>query len=120
MTDHDWVKEASAAIVVCDSEGVILEVNDRYLEFSQSETAQERKRDDLIGMNVIDCHSKSTQPKVSNLLKSGKIHTSMIERDGTRYLIYYAPWYTGGKYSGQMELILQIPPDYDHLFREPA
>jgi hypothetical protein len=51
----DWAKELNCSITVCDKDGVIVYQNDRAVE-------QHRKRGDLIGRNLFDCHNESKPP----------------------------------------------------------
>ncbi len=51
MSKHDWVKGFSGAITVCDTEGVILEMNDAAIEAFRDDGGEQ-----LLGANVLDCH----------------------------------------------------------------
>lgn len=56
----DWAKELNCSITVCDKDGVIVYQNDRAVE-------QYRKRGDLIGRNLFDCHNEKSAAIIRNL-----------------------------------------------------
>lgn len=60
----DWAKELNCSITVCDKDGVIVYQNDRAVE-------QYRKRGDLIGRNLFDCHNEKSAAIIRNLLATG-------------------------------------------------
>lgn len=66
----DWAKELNCSITVCDKDGVIVYQNDRAVE-------QYRKRGDLIGRNLFDCHNENPPP-------SSVISWRQVERTRTQ------------------------------------
>jgi len=94
-----------AAITVCNKDGIILDMNDRALEFN------DRSREDLIGANIVDCHPAPIKQQAKQLLTAGKIHTYIFDKSGKTYISYYNPWIVDGQYQGIVEFILEIPPD---------
>mgnify|MGYP000371069624 CR=1 FL=1 len=40
-----------------------------------------------------------------------------VEKNGVKKLIYQTPWYQDGKYSGFVELALEIPFQMPHFVR---
>jgi hypothetical protein len=109
MTENQWVKEFPGAIEVCDTAGILLEMNDRA-------AAQERGRD-LIGTSILDCHPEPARTKLVQMLASGQANIYTIEETGKKKLIYQAPWYVNGQYAGFVELDLDIPEDMPHFVR---
>jgi transcriptional regulator with PAS, ATPase and Fis domain len=112
MTAPDWIQEFPASITVCDRDGVLLEMNDRAAETF----AQDGGRY-LIGRNLLDCHPEPARSKTQRLLESGTMNAYTIEKQGVKKLIYPAPWYRDGKYSGLVELSIELPPDLPHFVR---
>jgi len=51
------------------------------------------------------------------LLESGTTNVYTIEKQGVKKLIYQAPWYCDGQYSGLVELSIELPPDLPHFIR---
>jgi len=107
---HQWVKEFPGTVEVCDTNGILLEVNDRA-------EAQEGVRR-LIGTNILDCHPEPARTKLKQMLESGQPNIYTIEKRGQKKLIYQAPWYTDGKYAGFVELGLDIPEAMPHFVRK--
>ncbi len=115
MGEPGWFREFPGAITVCDTEGIILEMNDR---------AAEAFRDDggmaLVGKNLLDCHPEPSRSKVRRLLESREANVYTIEKGGIRRLIYQSPWYAEEKYAGLVELSLEIPASMPDFVRRDA
>ena len=110
MATHPWVKIFPVKIEVCDTNGILLEMNDRA-------EAQEGDRQ-LIGANILDCHPEPARTRLKQLLESGQPNIYTIEKRGQKKLIYQAPWYIDGKYAGFVELALDIPETMPHFVRK--
>ncbi len=111
MTDHAWIKEFPGNISVCDTEGILLEMNEQALR-------QEASGQDLIGTNILDCHPEPARTKFKHMLESGQANIYTIEKRGKKKLVYQAPWYMDGVYAGFVELALEIPDVMPHFVRE--
>jgi hypothetical protein len=109
MTDHPWVKEFPGTIIVCDSQGVLLEMNDWAAKQESERVA--------IGTNILDCHPEPARTKLKQMLAGGQLNVYTIEKNGRKLLIYQAPWYTEGKYAGFVEFELDIPESLPHFIR---
>jgi hypothetical protein len=110
MIDHTWVKEFPGSISVCDPEGILLEMNDR--------AAEQEADQNIIGTNILDCHPEPARSKLKEMLTSGLPNIYTIEKSGKRKLIYQTPWFIDGKYSGFVELGLEIPETMPHFIRQ--
>jgi PAS domain S-box-containing protein len=110
---HLWVKEFPAAITVCDTKGVLLEMNAK-----SAENLREEGGEKLIGKKVFDCHPEPARTKFRKLLKRRLTNVYTIEKRGKRKLIYQAPWYKAGKHRGFVELSLEIPSHIPHFIRD--
>ncbi len=113
MPNNTWIKEFPAAITVCDMNGVILSMNDRSVA-----TFAEDGGANLVGTNLLDCHSEPARTKVVNLLRSGKANIYTIQKQGIKKLIYQSPWFENGAYAGFVELSLPIPEEMPHFDRD--
>lgn len=71
----DWAKELNCSITVCDKDGVIVYQNDRAVE-------QYRKRGDLIGRNLFDCHNEKSAAIIRNLLRQVERTRTQSKRTG--------------------------------------
>jgi len=110
---NDWIHEFPASITVCDSNGIILEMNEKACDTFAAEGGAK-----LIGTNLLDCHSEPARSKVSNLFKSKALNIYTIEKGGVKKLIYQSPWFEKGKYAGFVELSLPIPEEMPHFIRD--
>lgn len=113
MNNAAWFPEFPAAITVCDAEGAILDMNEKACATFVQEGGA-----DLIGTNLLDCHSEPARSKVVNLLKSEAPNVYTIEKEGIRKLIYQSPWFEGGKFAGFVEFSLPIPEEIPHFVRD--
>jgi len=106
-----WMHEFPGRIVVCDANGTIVDMNER----AEQDFADSGGRG-LIGSAVLDCHPEPSRSKLERQLETGEVNAYTVEKNGVRRLIYQAPWYVGGQYSGLVELSLEIPhplPQFD-------
>lgn len=110
-----WMREFPGRIVVCDGNGTILAMNDR----AEQDFANSGGRG-LIGSNVLDCHPQPARSQLERQLETGQVNAYTVEKKGVRRLIYQAPWYIGGQYSGLVELSLEIPHRLPHFDRDSS
>jgi hypothetical protein len=113
MNQVTWASEFPAAITVCNTEGIILEMNDKACSTFESDGGAA-----LIGTNLLDCHPEPSRTKVAELLRSGASNIYTIEKGGIKKLIYQSPWYNNGHYAGLVELSLPIPDHMPHFNRD--
>lgn len=111
----DWTREFPAAITLCDSEGIILALNDKACETFASDGGIV-----LIGKNLLDCHPEPSRTKVAELLRTRKPNVYTIEKNGVKKLIYQSPWYVKGAFAGLVELSLPLPAEMPHFVRDKA
>ena len=114
MANHSWVQEFPGSITVCDAKGIILEMNDREVKAFQDQGGEK-----LIGTNLLDCHPEPARTKTQQLLETRQANVYTIEKGGVKKLIYQTPWFKGGRYSGFVELSLEIPAEMPHFIRDP-
>ena len=112
MSELDWIKEFPAAVTICDTEGVVLEMNDKSAKTFASDGGYE-----LIGKNMLDCHPGLARTKTEQLLAAKEKNVYTIEKNGLKKLIYQSPWYKDGQYAGFVELSIEIPFEMPHFIR---
>ena len=112
MSDHAWMKEFPGAITVCDADGVILEMNDKA-----ARTFEKDGGANLVGRNMLDCHPEPARGNAERLLAAREKNVYTIEKNGIKKLIFQSPWYKDGKYSGFVEVSLEIPFELPHFIR---
>jgi transcriptional regulator with PAS, ATPase and Fis domain len=108
------VEELPGGITVCDSKGIILELNAKAVENFRDEGGRK-----LVGTNLLDCHPEPALTKLKQLMDNQQVNVYTTEKDGVRKLIVQSPWYKTGKYSGFVELSLVIPGEIPHIIRDP-
>ena len=113
MASHSWVQEFPGSITVCDAKGIILEMNDRAVK-----AFQDQGREKLISTNMLDCHPEPARTKTRQLLETRQANVYTIEKGGVKKLIYQTPWFKDGRYSGFVELSLEIPAQMPHFIRD--
>ena len=64
ITMYEWANEMNCAVTVCDTEGVILYMNEKACRTFA-------KHGNLIGKNLFDCHNPQSQDKIRGLLETG-------------------------------------------------
>ena len=109
----DWVKEFNGAITICDVDGIIVYMNDKAVKTFESDGG-----DKLLGTNVLDCHPEPSRTQLKEMLANGKKNAYTIEKNGVKKIIYQAPLFTDGIYSGFIELSLEIPFDMPNFLRK--
>ena len=112
MEGHDWIKQFPASIMVCDCNGVILDMNDKAARTYESYGAYA-----LIGKNLLDCHPEPARNKVEKQLAACEKNIYTIAKDGVKKLIYQSPWFKDGAYAGLVEISLEIPFEMEHFIR---
>jgi transcriptional regulator with PAS, ATPase and Fis domain len=110
---YEWIKSFPGAITVCDTKGIILEMNDTAIEVFKEDGGSR-----LIGSNLLDCHPEPARSQVETMLATQKPNQYTIEKKGIKKLIYQVPWFHHGTYSGFVELSLPIPFDMPHFIRK--
>lgn len=113
MTPHTWVQEFSAAVTVTDREGKILEMNAAAVKTFEKDGGAR-----LIGSNVLDCHPEPAKAKLRDIMENRTTNVYTIEKAGIKKLIYQAPWYQDGEYTGVVELSVEIPFEMPHFVRD--
>lgn len=113
MSEHLWIKSFPGSITVCDTEGIILEMN-----AAACDTFRKDGGEKLIGSNLLDCHPGKSRQKLEDLMARQQTNVYTIEKQGKKKLIYQTPWYRDGKYAGFIELSLVIPEEMPHFIRD--
>ena len=110
--NHAWIKSFPAAITVCDTIGIILEMNDKAIDSFKEDGGEK-----LIGTNLLNCHSEPARSQLEEMLRTQRQNSYTIEKRGVKKLIYQTPWYDNGRYSGFVEISLSIPFVMPHFIR---
>ena len=101
------------SILVADENGIIVNMN------AESRGRPEMQVDfDLIGHSAITCHKEPTQSKVRKIYKEQQFNIYSIKLGGKKQLVYQAPYFIKGKFSGIVEMVLDLPNDMPHFDRD--
>lgn len=106
----DWAKEMNCAVTVCNTEGIILYMNDKA-------KATFARHGDLIGKNLMGCHNDRSKDIIRDLLETGGSNAYTIDKEGLRKMIYQTAWSVDGKVAGLVEISMVIPSDMPHYIR---
>lgn len=111
--ENSWVKEFPGAVTVCDTDGIITEMNKKAAMVFEEDGGRA-----LIGRNVLDCHPEPARSELADLMKTQKRNIYTIEKNGIKKLIYQSPWYHEGQYAGFIEISIEIPFEMPHFVRK--
>ncbi len=113
MDKHAWVKEFAGAITLCDTQGIVLELNDRAVQLFHDDGGRE-----LIGKNLLDCHPEAARKQLCEMMEKQATNIYTTEKDGVKKLIYQAPWYRDGEYAGFLEISFELPAVIPNFLRD--
>ena len=111
--EHPWVPGFPGTITVCDQDGVIIDLNDAAVrQFA------DRGGRNLIGSLIFDCHPEPARTKLAELFESRKQNVYTIQQQGRRKLVFQTPWFQDGRYSGYLDMTIEIPSTMPHFDRD--
>jgi transcriptional regulator with PAS, ATPase and Fis domain len=110
--EYSWVKEFPGAVTVCDTDGVIIEMNDKAAKTFEDDGGRA-----LIGKSVFDCHPEPARSELKHLMEARQRNVYTVEKNGVKKFIYQSPWYRNGEYAGIIELSLEVPFEVPHFVR---
>ncbi|WP_301708158.1 PAS sensor protein [uncultured Duncaniella sp.] len=110
IQEFQWAEYMNCAVTVCDKEGVILYMNAPARELY-------RKHGDLIGTNLLGCHSERSRGIIRHMLDTGESNSYTIRKQGLRKMIYQTPWRKDGEVAGIVEISMIIPEELPHYDR---
>ncbi len=108
----DWANSLNCAITVCDTEGIILYMNEKSIATFGKGDGQ-----GMVGQSMFTCHSPRSVEIIRRLLDKGESNAYTIEKKGVKKMIYQTPWYKDGKVAGLVEISTVIPLDMPHYVR---
>ncbi len=107
---YPWSDEMNCAVTVCDTEGIILYMNEKAKQTFA-------RHGDLIGKNMFNCHSPASQAKIRELLATGGTNAYTIEKEGLHKVIYQTAWRENGVVKGLVEISMVVPAEMPHYVR---
>ena len=113
MENNNWYKVFPGSITVTDENGTILQMNDASAKMFEKDGGYE-----IMGRDAITCHPEPTQTKVRKLYETESRNVYSITKNGKKQLIYQTPYYVDGKFSGIVEICLDLPEEIPHFDRD--
>lgn len=108
----DWAEGANCAVTVCDSD-----CNIQYMNAKARETY--RRHGNLIGKNLLDCHSPRSIEIIRRILADGGTNAYTIEKNGLHKMIYQTALKDpDGHVTGIAEISMVIPETLPHYVRK--
>lgn len=109
----DWLKEINAAVTVCDSNGIIIYMNEKSEQVFENEGGKK-----LIGSNLFGCHPEPALTKLKEMMADGSTNVYTIEKNGNKKIIYQTPWFNENTFGGFIEISFNIPFEMPHFIRK--
>ncbi|WP_321996091.1 hypothetical protein [Draconibacterium orientale] len=100
----NWMDGFEGAITVCNTEGIIVYMND--FSIRQFEKYGGEK---LLGTNLLDCHPEPSKTKLREMLVTPTENTYATEKNGVAKVVTQKPWMEHGKFCGVVELSFEFP-----------
>ena len=113
MEKHAWYKVFPGAITITDKNGIVIEMNEKSKKLYEKDGGYA-----VLGQNVIACHPPGTREKVHRIYETQSLNIYSIMKDGKKRLVYQAPYFIEGEFSGIVELFLDLPDDMPHFDRD--
>ncbi|WP_204273683.1 transcriptional regulator [Draconibacterium mangrovi] len=110
--DVNWMDAFGGAITVCNTEGIIVYMND--FSIRQFEKYGGEK---LLGTNLLDCHPEPSKTKLREMLATPTENTYTTEKDGVTKVVTQKPWMENGKFCGVVELSFELPSAIENHIR---
>ncbi len=112
-SENNWVKEIPAEVLVCDTDGTILEMNDEAEALFEGDGGR-----GLLGTNVLDCHPEPSRLKLEGMLDKQTANSYFNTESGEKRFFFQSPWYKEGRYAGFVEISFGVPENIPHFIRE--
>lgn len=112
MQSFEWCEGVAAAIIVCDTKGIIITMNQQAIQNFEKEGGAA-----LLGTNLYDCHPEPAKNKLRELMTKKTTNVYTIEKNGIKKLIYQTPWHHQNKCAGFVEFSFEIPLEMPHFIR---
>jgi transcriptional regulator with PAS, ATPase and Fis domain len=109
---YEWVKEFPAEVMVCDSDGIICEMNTEAEMLFDMDGGRE-----LLGSNVLDCHPDAARNKLQHMMSAQTANSYFNTENGKKRFFHQTPWYQNGHYAGFVEISFEVPVSIPHFLR---
>ncbi len=110
--EYEWVEEFPGEILVCDRQGILLEMNAEAEELFKAEGGTA-----LLGTNVLDCHPEPSRTKLIDMLKNQISNAYTNHENSQKRFFFQAPWTKDGIFAGFVEISFEVPEAIPHFIR---
>jgi hypothetical protein len=107
-----WMAAFPAEIIVCDTDGIILEMNETAVGLYRKEGGAA-----LIGHNVFDHHPQSIKEHVKTIATRQEKVIYTTEKGGRKTLVCIAPWFNEKNYAGFVLMTLGLPEKMENILK---
>jgi transcriptional regulator with PAS, ATPase and Fis domain len=111
MNAFNEYDDFSAAVTVCDAQGIVL-----YMNPASAAMLKKRGGESLVGRSLFDCHNAASNEIIRRLIKEGESNIYFTEKPGKKTIVYQSPWYLKGgaeggaqRVGGLVEISFQVP-----------
>ncbi len=113
MSKGAWVKELPAEVTVCDSGGMLLEMNAEATLLFKEDGGR-----DLLGSDILDCHPDPSRGKLIRMLEQQTTNAYFNTEKGEKRFFFQSAWFKDGQYAGFVEISFGVPQEIPHFVRE--
>lgn len=103
----DFFKNIDVSITVCDTEGIVVYMNEKSKSVFGDKT----------GQSMMPCHQPRSQEIIRRMIEKDENHIYTISKNGLKKLIYQTPWHEDGKVMGLIEYSMVLPEEMPHYVR---
>jgi transcriptional regulator with PAS, ATPase and Fis domain len=108
-----WSYSYPAEIIVCDGNGIILEMNAAAIQLYEHDGGKA-----LIGTNVFSHHSESTRSQVKQVTDGKKQYVYTTEKNHQKKLVTISPWEQNGAYAGFVLWTIDLPSELPNINKD--
>jgi hypothetical protein len=109
----EWIATYPAEIMVCDQDGIILEMSNVSIQIYEKEGGAA-----MIGRNVFDHHNEADRRKMMNVVNQKRHMIYTAEKGGLKKLISIAPWLRDDEYAGFALIVLDLPKKIPNIVKD--
>lgn len=108
----NWAEEFKGAITICDTEGIIIYMNQysvqQFLKYGGEK---------LLGTNLIDCHPEPSKTKLKQMLAEQSDNMYTTEKNGIKTMIIQRPWTLNNEFKGLIEISFILDAELPNFLR---
>jgi nitrogen fixation/metabolism regulation signal transduction histidine kinase len=112
MSEHEWVQEFPAGIMVCDTAGFIHEMNAEAEGLFAKDGGLS-----LLGSDVKACHPAPSREKLEHMMEKQTSNAYFSTETGQKRFFFQSPWVQQGQYAGFIEISFEVPEEITHFVR---